>query len=139
MVRRASTFNRSRIEKYFDFNNYTKKNKKNRFYLHYGDLIDSSSISNILLKTKPHEIYNLGAQSHVATSFEIPEYTLEATSYGTLKLLQCVKNLKINTKIYQAGSSEMFGNTKNRADINHVQKVHYHLHAHLLLFHRLLF
>jgi len=113
MVRRASTFNRSRIEKYFDFNNYNKKNIKNRFYLHYGDLIDSSSISNILLKTKPHEIYNLGAQSHVATSFEIPEYTLEATSYGTLKLLQCVKNLKINTKIYQAGSSEMFGNASS--------------------------
>ena len=56
MVRRASTFNRSRIEKYFDFNNYTKKNIKNRFYLHYGDLIDSSSISNILLKTKKYII-----------------------------------------------------------------------------------
>ena len=78
--------------------------------MHYGDLVDSGSLTKILSKVKPNEIYHLGAQSHVGTSFEIPEYTLEATGYGTLKLLEAIRNLKIYPKIYQAGSSEMYGN-----------------------------
>ncbi len=82
--------------------------------LHYGDLVDSGSITKVLAKVKPNEIYHLGAQSHVGTSFEIPEYTLEATGYGTLKLLEAIRNLKINPKIYQAGSSEMFGNNGSK-------------------------
>ena len=114
IVRRTSMFNRSRIEKYFDLNNYIKGGNKKKFFLHYGDLLDNTSLTNILLKVQPKEIYNLGAQSHVGTSFEIPEYTLEATGYGLLKLLQAIKNIKLKTKIYQAGSSEMFGNIKSK-------------------------
>ena len=107
LVRRTSTFNRGRIEKFLNLKN-DKQNKK--FILHYGDLVDSGSLTKILSKVKPNEIYHLGAQSHVGTSFEIPEYTLEATGYGTLKLLEAIRNLKIYPKIYQAGSSEMYGN-----------------------------
>ena len=111
IVRRTSTFNRGRIEKYLNLNNVIKNNN---FKLHYGDLIDTSSLSKVLSKVKPHEVYNLGAQSHVGTSFEIPEYTLQVTGQGTLKLLDTIKNLGLKTKIYQAGSSEMFGNSHER-------------------------
>ncbi len=110
LVRRTSTFNRGRIEKFLNLKN---ENRNKKFFLHYGDLIDSGSLTKILSKIKPDEVYHLGAQSHVGTSFEIPEYTLEATGYGTLKLLEAIRNLKIHPKIYQAGSSEMFGNSSS--------------------------
>ena len=113
MVRRSSTFNRSRIEKFFDTNTYLKGGGNGKFFLHYGDLLDSSSIGKILNKVSPTEVYNLGAQSHVGVSFDVPEYTVESTGVGTLRLLEAIKTNNINCKIYQAGSSEMFGKIKD--------------------------
>ena len=84
---------------------------KQKFFLHYGDVNDGQSIYNIIKKVKPDEIYNLAAQSHVAVSFEIPEYTLLTNGIGTLKILECIRNLNNKIKYYQAGTSEMFGST----------------------------
>ena len=79
---------------------------KTNFFLHYGDLTDTNSIYNIIHKIRPHEIYNLGAQSHVGVSFENPEYTSEVSGIGTLRLLEAIRFLKIkNTKFYQASNS----------------------------------
>lgn len=78
--------------------------------LHYGDLLDYSSLHSIIAKIKPDEIYNLAAQSHVRISFDMPIYTAHATGLGTLNLLEAVRNIELNCKIYQASSSEMFGN-----------------------------
>jgi GDPmannose 4,6-dehydratase len=114
IVRRTSSINRERINKHFNVNKYIKNKNLNSFFLHYGDLLDSGSLINIISKIRPDEVYNLAAQSHVGTSFEIPEYTLQATGFGTLNLLQSLKNLKINSKFYQAGSSEMFGNSSKK-------------------------
>ena len=78
--------------------------------LHYGDLADSNSLVNVVSKIKPHEIYNLGAQSHVGHSFEIPEYTSEVTGLGTLRILETMRFLKLKkTKFYQASTTELFG------------------------------
>ncbi len=96
MVRRSSTFNRSRIEKFFDINTYLKGGGNGKFFLHYGDLLDSSSIGKILNKVSPTEVYNLGAQSHVGVSFDVPEYTVESTGVGTLRLLEAIKTNNIN-------------------------------------------
>ena len=86
----------------------SKKNKK--FVLHYGDLSDFSSITNLIKNLKPSEIYNLGAQSHVAVSFQIPEYTANINGLGTLRILEAIRTLGFSkTKFYQAGTSEMFG------------------------------
>ena len=84
--------------------------------LFYGDLTDSSSILSLIKKTKPDEIYNLAAQSHVQVSFEVPEYSSDVNSLGTLRILEAIKNLKLEKKIrfYQAGTSEMFGRTKEK-------------------------
>jgi GDPmannose 4,6-dehydratase len=109
VVRRASTYNRIRIEKYFDRNSYQEGGVNQNFFLHYADLTDSSSISHVLQKVMPDEIYNLGAQSHVGISFDAPEYTAETTGLGTLRLLEAVRTIGLNCKFYQAGSSEMFG------------------------------
>ena len=107
--RKSSTFNTSRIDHiYKDF--HEAKN----FFLHYGDLADSNSLVNIINKVKPNEIYNLGAQSHVGHSFEIPEYTSEVTGLGTLRILEAMRFLKLNkTKFYQASTSELFGYKPN--------------------------
>ena len=83
--------------------------KKKNFFLHYGDITDSISVSNLLIKIKPNEVYNLVAQSHVAVSFEIPEYTSNADSLGTLRILEAIRKVDNKIKFYQAGSSEMFG------------------------------
>lgn len=109
LVRRASTFNRIRIEKYFDRDNYPDGGAEHSFFLHYADLSDSSSIFHALQKIMPDEIYNLGAQSHVGISFDTPEYTADVTGIGTLRLLESVRSLGLDCKFYQAGSSEMFG------------------------------
>ena len=102
--RRSSSLNTERIDDiYEDF--HDAKN----FFLHYGDLNDGQSISKLITKIKPHEIYNLAAQSHVAVSFEIPEYTFETNTMGTLKVLDAIKNINPKIKYYQAGTSEMFG------------------------------
>ena len=103
--RRSSSINTERVDYIFE-----NKKEKN-FFLHYGDLTDSLSIQSIINKVKPDEIYNLAAQSHVAVSFQIPEYTADVVALGSLRILECIKFLKLEnkTKYYQAGSSEMFG------------------------------
>ena len=108
--RKSSTFNTSRVDHiYKDFHS------SSNFRLHYGDLADSNSIVNILSKTRPNEIYNLGAQSHVGHSFEIPEYTSEVTGLGTLRVLEAMRFLKLSkTKFYQASTSELFGEKPNK-------------------------
>ncbi len=105
--RRASSFNTDRIDHI-----YQDIHEANlRFRLHYGDLTDSTNLIRILQEVQPDEIYNLGAQSHVAVSFETPEYTANADALGTLRLLEAIRILKMEHKVrfYQAGTSEMFG------------------------------
>ncbi len=102
--RRSSSFNTSRIDDIYE-DIHDAKN----FFLHYGDLLDSYAIFNLINKIRPQEIYNLAAQSHVATSFELPEYTLLANSVGTLKILESIRQINKKIKFYQAGTSEMFG------------------------------
>jgi GDPmannose 4,6-dehydratase len=105
--RRTSLINTKRIDHL-----YEERQKKNaNLILHYGDLTDSLSLSNLIYKIKPDEIYNLAAQSHVSVSFEIPEYTSNVVALGALRILECIRQLGLTkkTKFYQAGSSEMFG------------------------------
>ena len=97
--RRSSSLNTQRIDDiYEDF--HDAKN----FFLHYGDLNDGQSIAKLIKKIKPHEIYNLAAQSHVAVSFEIPEYTFDTNTMGVLKVLDAIKNINPKIKYYQAGT-----------------------------------
>ncbi len=105
--RRASSFNTSRIDHLYQ----DPHNKKSNFMLHYGDLTDSTNILKIIENIKPDEIYNLGAQSHVAVSFESPEYTANSDALGTLRVLEAVRMLSLNnqTKVYQASTSELYG------------------------------
>ncbi len=105
--RRSSSINTSRVDHIYQ----DPHDKNYNFRLHYGDITDSLSVSNIIKKTKPDEIYNLAAQSHVAVSFEVPEYTANADALGVLRILEAVKfhKLQKKTKFYQAGTSEMFG------------------------------
>lgn len=106
IVRRASTFNRERLNTIY--HNLFDRNKN--LYLHYGDMTDSSSIYGIIASVKPDEIYNLAAQSHVRISFEVPEYTANCDGIGLLRILEAVRKLGLkNTKIYQASTSELFG------------------------------
>ena len=105
LIRRASTINTERINHI-----YQDPHEKTRvLHLHFGDLSDSSNLSRLLEKIEPDEIYNLGAQSHVRVSFDVPEYTADVTGLGTLRLLDAIRETGINTKFYQASSSEMFG------------------------------
>ncbi len=108
--RRSSSFNTARIDHIYQDPHETKKN----FILHYGDITDSSSVSQIIKFVKPSEIYNLAAQSHVAVSFEVPEYTANADALGVLRILEAIKFHKLEkyTKFYQAGTSEMYGNVQ---------------------------
>jgi len=109
VIRRSSSFNTGRIDDlYIDHHN------KSNFKLHYGDLSDSLAVLKIIKKTNPDEIYNLGAQSHVQVSFQVPEYTANVDALGTLRILDSIKtlNLEKKTKFYQAGTSEMFGSSK---------------------------
>jgi len=107
--RRSSSFNTSRIDDI-----YVDLHKKNsNFFLHYGDVTDSTNVISLLKKIKPNEIYNLAAQSHVKVSFETPEYTANADALGTLRILEGIRLLNLNkVKFYQASTSEMFGNAK---------------------------
>lgn len=105
MIRRSSTFNTGRIDHIYQ----DPHEKKRILHLHFGDLSDSSNISRLLEKIQPDEIYNLGAQSHVRVSFDVPEYTADVTGIGTLRLLDAIRETGIKTKFYQASSSEMFG------------------------------
>ena len=105
--RRSSSFNTGRIDSLYQ----DPHEQNQKFFLHYGDLTDSLNLTNIIHKVQPDEIYNLGAQSHVAVSFETPEYTANSDAIGTLRILEAVKNLKLikKTRIYQASTSELFG------------------------------
>ena len=105
--RRSSSINTSRIDHIYQDRHEKKKN----FFLHYGDITDTTSVSKIIEITRPDEIYNLAAQSHVAVSFEVPEYTANADALGALRILEAIKfhKLEKKTKFYQAGTSEMYG------------------------------
>src|SRR6266496_1628893 len=105
IIRRASTFNTSRIDHlYADPHVYDV-----RMFLHYGDLSDSVNLVKLLYKLKPDEIYHLGAQSHVRVSFDIPEYTSDVTGVGTIRILEAIREAGLRSRFYQASSSEMFG------------------------------
>jgi GDPmannose 4,6-dehydratase len=112
--RKSSSFNTQRIDHI-----YVDPHFKTNFFLHYADLTDSNSIFKIISEIRPHEIYNLGAQSHVGVSFENPEYTAQVTGLGALRILEALRFLKLNkTKFYQAGSSELFGEINKRKIFN---------------------
>lgn len=108
IIRRASTFNTSRIDHLYKDPHL----KGVRLFLHYGDLADSVQLIKLLYKIQPDEIYNLGAQSHVRVSFDIPEYTGNVTGLGTLRILEAIRESGIKTKFYQAASSEIFGEVR---------------------------
>jgi GDPmannose 4,6-dehydratase len=105
IIRRSSSFNTFRIDHLY--NNKEILNK--RFFLHYGDLTDSSNLNRLVERIEPTEIYNLGAQSHVQVSFEVPEYTAEVDGVGTLRFLDAIKETGIKTRFYQASTSELYG------------------------------
>jgi GDPmannose 4,6-dehydratase len=105
IIRRSSSFNTFRIDHLYNNQDLLDK----RFFLHYGDLTDSSNLNRLVEKVQPDEIYNLGAQSHVQVSFEVPEYTADVDGIGTLRFLDAIKETGINTKFYQASTSELFG------------------------------
>ena len=105
LIRRSSTFNTGRIEHIFK----DPHAKGVRLFLHYGDLSDSSNISRLMEKIEPEEIYNLGAQSHVRISFDMPEYTSDVDALGAVRMLDAIRESGIKTRFYQASSSEMFG------------------------------
>jgi GDPmannose 4,6-dehydratase len=105
--RRASSFNTQRVDHIYEDVHIENA----RFKLHYGDLSDSSNLIRIMQEVEPDEVYNLGAQSHVAVSFEAPEYTADVDALGTLRLLEAIRflGLEKKTKFYQASTSELFG------------------------------
>lgn len=109
VIRRSSSFNTGRIEHLYMDNYIEDMHNKRNFYLHYGDLTDSTNIIALIQKIQPDEIYNLAAQSHVKVSFETPEYTANVDALGTLRILEAVHLLGLNTKIYQASTSELYG------------------------------
>ena len=112
--RKSSSFNTQRIDHI-----YVDPHLSPKLFLHYGDLADSNSIFNIVNKIKPNEIYNLGAQSHVGHSFEIPEYTSEVSGLGTLRILEAIRFLNLKkTKFYQASTSELFGEKFGKDSFN---------------------
>ena len=104
IIRRHSTICTDRIDHLYD-----DPSLKNRFFLHYGDLTDSCNLMGLIQRIQPDEVYNLGAQSHVAVSFEVPEYTAEATGVGTIRLLDAIYQSGVKCKFYQASTSELFG------------------------------
>src|SRR6056300_727981 len=111
VIRRSSSINTGRVEHIYQDPHETNY----KFRLHYGDVTDSLSVSRIIKKIKPNEIYNLAAQSHVAVSFEVPEYTANADALGALRILEAIKFHKLGkkTKFYQAGTSEMYGKVQS--------------------------
>lgn len=110
IIRRSSTFNTERVEHIYQ----DPHDPDYRFRLVYGDLNDASSLNKILRTVRPDEIYNLGAQSHVRVSFEVPEYTAEVAGIGTLRLLEAIRETGLEPRFYQASSSEMFGKVQQR-------------------------
>jgi GDPmannose 4,6-dehydratase len=109
ILRRASVFTTARIDHLMDHP---------RFIMYHGDLTDSSNLHRLITRIQPDEIYNLGAQSHVAVSFETPEYTAEVDAIGTIRLLDAIRDTGIKTKFYQASTSELYGGLKETAPQN---------------------
>jgi len=105
ILRRSSSFNTARIDHIYQ----DPHDPDRRLFLHHGDLNDASSLNRILRRVEPDEIYNLGAQSHVKVSFDTPEYTAEVTGVGAIRLLEAIRELDLQPRIYQASSSEIFG------------------------------
>jgi GDPmannose 4,6-dehydratase len=105
LIRRASSFNTERIDHIYTDPHYDSA----RLFLHFGDLSDSASVMQLLWEIQPDEIYNLGAQSHVRVSFDIPEYTGDVTGIGTLRMLEAIRKSGTKARFYQASSSEMYG------------------------------
>src|SRR5688572_29009840 len=105
IVRRTSTFNRSRMDSVWS----DPQLSDTRVFLHYGDLGDGGSLTRLLLQLVPDEIYNLAAQSHVRVSFDNPEYTMEVNATGTVRLLEAIRHTGLKPRFYQASSSEMYG------------------------------
>ena len=105
IVRRSSSFNTQRIDHLYN----DKSIINTKLFLHYGDLTDSSNLNSLVKTIEPDEIYNLGAQSHVAVSFEVPEYTANVDAIGTLRFLDAIRSSGLNTKFYQASTSELYG------------------------------
>lgn len=107
LIRRASTFNTSRINHLFK----DPHEPNNNLHLHYGDITDSSGITNLLREIEPDEVYNLAAQSHVMVSFTMPTYTAQVDAVGAIALLEAIRSSKLKTRFYQASTSELFGST----------------------------
>jgi GDPmannose 4,6-dehydratase len=107
IIRRSSSFNTRRLNEIYQDPHVDNR----KMILHYGDLQDSTSLANLIRNIKPIELYNLGAQSHVKVSFEIPEYTADITGTGTIRILEAIRASGIETKFYQASSSELYGST----------------------------
>ncbi len=107
LIRRASTFNTSRIDHLFK----DPHEPNNMLHLHYGDITDSSGMTNLIREIAPDEIYNLAAQSHVMVSFSMPTYTAQVDAVGTVALLEAIRSSGLKTKFYQASTSELFGST----------------------------
>ena len=107
IVRRSSSFNRERLDDIYQDAHTDQRS----LFLHYGDLADSSRLVNLVREVEPDEVYNLGAQSHVKVSFEVPEYTGDITGIGAIRLLEAVRAAKLNTRFYQASTSELYGST----------------------------
>jgi GDPmannose 4,6-dehydratase len=107
LIRRSSTFNTSRIDHLFQ----DPHEKEIRLHLHYGDITDGVGLANLIREIEPQEIYNLAAQSHVKVSFEVPDFTAQVDAVGTIRLLEAIRASKIDTRFYQASTSELFGST----------------------------
>jgi len=105
IIRRASTFNTGRIDHLYQDPHINDV----RLFLHYGDIADSTNLVKLLYRLQPEEIYHLAGQSHVRVSFDIPEYTSDITGLGTVRILEAIRETRLKTKFYQAGSSEMYG------------------------------
>jgi GDPmannose 4,6-dehydratase len=107
LIRRSSNFNTQRIDHLFHDIHETNQ----KLFLHYGDLIDGVGLTNLIRAIDPHEVYNLGAQSHVQVSFSMPQYTAQVDAVGAVGLLEAIRSAEVNTRYYQASTSEMFGAT----------------------------
>jgi GDPmannose 4,6-dehydratase len=105
IIRRSSSFNTARIDHIYN----NPEISGSRFFLHYGDVTDTSNLNRVLEKVQPAEIYNLAAQSHVKVSFELPEYTAEVDAVGTVRFLDAIRETGLNTRFYQASTSELYG------------------------------
>ena len=118
IVRRSSSFNTGRIDHIINDEKY-----KDKFFYHHGDVTDASNLNRLLEKIQPQEIYNLAAQSHVKVSFDIPDYTAQVDALGTLRFLDAIRETQLETKFYQASTSELYGNVQ---EIPQTEKTPFH-------------